>query len=194
MHEDVGCPLAARQEAETAHAIEPLDHGSLPVALRLDDDVGPLRQLRGINRSALVHAQDAERLHTLWSAQHLAMNSSSFVRGLVAAGPEARHVQQDIGKPVVRHNKSVPLRCVKPLDRADNLEHLDAGFFGSVPDTFDRMVKLRKIGTLRIPHLRNPATFYVAMLAARRAEHGDALFMFAPGAKRSESTISRLVG
>src|SRR5262249_23951126 len=137
--------------------VEPLDHGPLPVALRLDDDMGPVRELRWMDRSTLVHAQDAERLHALWAAQHLAMNSRSLVRRLVPAGSETRHVQQNIGKPVVGHYEPIALGCVKPLDRTYNLKHLDAGFLGTFPElAFDRMVELRKIGTLRIPHFGTP--------------------------------------
>ena len=84
-------------------------HGPLPVAFRRDDDVRALRQLRRVDGRALVHAEDAEGLHALRAAQHLGVDPCSLVGCLVAAGPKAGDVEQDVGKPVVGHDEPVTL-------------------------------------------------------------------------------------
>ncbi len=100
-------------------------------------------------------------------------------------------MEQNVGQAVVGNYESVPLRCIKPFDRSDNLEHFDAGLVGSIRDAFDRTLELWKIGTLRIPHLGTPLLVLVAFFAARPALRTwkIALFMFAPVAKRAENTI-----
>ena len=60
-----------------------------------------------MDRGALVHAEDAERLHALRPAQHLAVDPGALVSGLVAAGPQAGNVEQDVGEPIVGDNEAV---------------------------------------------------------------------------------------
>src|SRR5262249_16967277 len=60
--EDIRSTVSSRQEAKAPNAVEPLDHGPLPIALGLDHDVGALWQLRGMDCGALIHAQNPKCL------------------------------------------------------------------------------------------------------------------------------------
>src|SRR5690606_1730534 len=91
--EDVRGALSTCQEAEPADAVEPLHHRPLPVAFRLYHDMGALRELRGMDGRALIHAEDSERLQAFRTAEHLAVNPRPLVRRLIAAGPQAGDVQ-----------------------------------------------------------------------------------------------------
>ena len=125
VHEDIRRTFAARQETEAAHPVEPLHHGPLPVALRLHHDMGPLGELRGMDRRALVHAENAEGLQPFRTAQHLANDPGPLVRRLIAASPQTGDVQQHVRMAIVRNDESVPLGCIEPLDVPGDLEDIE---------------------------------------------------------------------
>ncbi len=50
MYKDIGCAVATCQEAKTADTVKPLDKRAFPITFRLDDDMGALWQLRGMDR------------------------------------------------------------------------------------------------------------------------------------------------
>src|ERR1700741_2951787 len=60
VHENVWSTFATCQKPETADPIEPLDPGPLPIALSIYHHMGTLRQLRRMDRGALVHAEHPE--------------------------------------------------------------------------------------------------------------------------------------
>src|SRR5688572_8667053 len=62
MHEDVLRALSPRQEAEALEAVEPFHHRALPVAFGDNGDMRALWQLRGMDRSAFIHSENAECL------------------------------------------------------------------------------------------------------------------------------------
>ena len=98
VHKDIRRTFAARQKAEAAYPVEPLDHGSFPVALGLYHDVRALGKLRWMDRGAFIHAEDLERLHTFRAFQHLAVDARPLVGGLEAASAQTGHVEQNIGQ------------------------------------------------------------------------------------------------
>jgi hypothetical protein len=109
MHEDVERLRAAGQKTESAQTVEPFHNRPLPVALRLDNDVGPLRQLRGVHRHRIVHLANAEGLQAFRPAQHLAHHARTLVGCLEAIAAQARHVQENVGKIFVRNYEAVTL-------------------------------------------------------------------------------------
>src|SRR5689334_8552736 len=127
VHENIRCPFTPSQEAKAANPVEPFDAGPFPVALGRHLHVGPLRQLRGMDRRAFVHAENAEGLQASWALEHLTVYSGALVGGLVTACPEAGDVQQDIGEPIVGHDEAIPLGNVEPLDGTGDLEDLYSG-------------------------------------------------------------------
>src|SRR5262249_5627331 len=62
MNENVLRSSAAGEETEAFEPVEPLHHRPLPVAFGDDMDMGALGKLRRMNRRALIHLDDAERL------------------------------------------------------------------------------------------------------------------------------------
>ena len=84
MDKHVRGAFTAGEEAEAPYAVEPLHHGPLPLALRLDDNVRALRQLRRVDGRALIHAEDAKGLHALWTLQDLRMHPGAVVAGVCA--------------------------------------------------------------------------------------------------------------
>lgn len=143
VNEDVLSALTPCQKSKSADPVEPFDHGSFPVAFRLDYDVGPLRKLRWVNTSAFVNAQDPEGLHALGSPEHLTMNASPLISGLVAASPEAGDMEQHVSQAVVRHNETISFGGVEPLDRACNLEHLEPSGIEQLLVLFRRQIARR---------------------------------------------------
>ena len=87
VNKDVLRAFAAGQEPEASDTVKPLHHGPLPVAFWLNHDMRALRDLAWVNRSGFVHAQYLKRLQSLWTPQHLTVDTSPLVRCLVAAGP-----------------------------------------------------------------------------------------------------------
>ena len=71
--------------------------------------MGPLRQLRRMDRRRIVHGADAKRLEALRPAQHLAHHARALVGRLKAVAAQARHVQENVGKIFVRYNKPITL-------------------------------------------------------------------------------------
>ena len=125
-----GVPSPRVKNPNPRTLIEPLYPGLLPVALRRDLDVGALRQLGGVDRRALIHAENAESLQAPRPLEHLAVHARPFIGRLVAARSQAGDVQQHVGEPIVGHDEPVTLRYVEPFDGSGDLEHLDAGFTG----------------------------------------------------------------
>src|SRR5262245_25498889 len=62
MDEDIRSAFATRQKSKSTDPIEPLDPGPFPIAFRRDLHVRALRQLRWVDRCALVHAEHAKGL------------------------------------------------------------------------------------------------------------------------------------
>ena len=82
---------------------------SFPVALRDDDNVGALRQLRWMDGRRIVHAADADGLQALFTPHDFADHAGALAGGLEAAASETGHMQENVGKVVIRHDKPVPL-------------------------------------------------------------------------------------
>jgi hypothetical protein len=125
VHEDIRSAISACQEAEAPHPVKPLNHGALPLALWPDLHVGALRQLRGVDRCALIHAQNAECLQAPGTAKHFAVDACAFIGHLVAASAQASYMKKDVSQTVVRHDESVPFGCIEPLDCPRNFEDID---------------------------------------------------------------------
>src|SRR5262245_66591658 len=90
VHEDVRRPLPAREEAEPAQAIEPFHLRAFETARGGDADVRARgRKLRRMDRSGVIHRQNAERLQALRTLQHLADNARALMGGLVTVTAQA---------------------------------------------------------------------------------------------------------
>ncbi len=126
MHENVRCAFATGEKSKATDPIEPLHPSPFPVALGNHLHVRALRQLRGVNGRALVHAEHAEGLQPARPLEHLAVHPGTFVGGLVAPRAEAGDVQQHVGKPIVGDDEAITLRYVEPLDLPGDFEDLDA--------------------------------------------------------------------
>ena len=119
MHEDIGRPLAAGQEAEPTQPIEPLDLRPLQPAGRRDADMGARRQhLRGMDRRRLIHRENAEGLIALGALHTLADQARSLIRRLVAIAPKHCNVQKHIRPSIVGNDEAIALRRIEPFDHA----------------------------------------------------------------------------
>ena len=96
MTEDIRCSLAARQEAESTHAVKPLAYGALPIAFRLHDNMRALRQLAWMDRRRFVHRQNAEGLQAFRTFHRLTVDACTLICGLVSACAKAGHMEQNI--------------------------------------------------------------------------------------------------
>src|ERR1043166_3889557 len=102
VHEDVRRPLAARQEPETAQAVEPLDLRALEPAGRRHGDMGARRRhLRRMHGRRLVHRQNPERLKAALALQHLDHDTRTLVCDLEAVAAQTCHVKENVRQPVV---------------------------------------------------------------------------------------------
>src|SRR6266545_87170 len=136
VHEDVGRPFPAGQEAETAQPVEPLHLRPLQPAGRGHRHMRAWRwQLRWMDRCRFIHRDDAERLQAARPLQHLDDNPGAFVGGLETVAPQARDMQENIRQPVVWHDETVSLGYVKPFDDAAELDN--ARYF--IVDIADRI-------------------------------------------------------
>ena len=54
--------------------------------------------------------------------QHLGDHARAFVGGLETVAPQARHVQQDVGAAVVRHDESIAFGDIEPFDDTGQLD------------------------------------------------------------------------
>ncbi len=109
VNEDISSAISACKEAKAAHPVEPLDHGSFPLALSPDLHMRALGQLRGMNSRALIHAQNAESLQAPGATEDFAVNAGPLVSNLVAAGTKTGHVKEDIRETIVGYDKAVTL-------------------------------------------------------------------------------------
>ena len=114
-----GSSVAAAEEAETAQPIEPLDHGPLETGGRGHGDVSARRRhLRGMDRGALVHRENAEGLHALRPVQRLANDARALIGGLETVAAQARHMQEHIGGTIIGNDEAEALRDIEPFDGA----------------------------------------------------------------------------
>src|SRR5262249_24382098 len=127
MDKDIRSAFATCQKSKSANPIEPFDPGPLPIAFCRDLHVRALRQLRWVDWGALVHAEHAKGLQAPGPFENLAVDPRTLIGGLIASSPETGDVQQDVGKPIVRHNEPISLRDVEPLDRSCDLEDFHTG-------------------------------------------------------------------
>ena len=121
--ENIGRALAAREEAETAQPIEPLHLRPLEPAGRRHGNVGARRRhLRRMHRRRFVHGDDAEGLQAARALQHLDHHARAFIGDLEAVAAQARHVQENVGHPVIGNDETVALGDVEPFDDAGELD------------------------------------------------------------------------
>ena len=78
--------------------------------------------LRGMHRRRILHGENAERLQAARALQHLDHDARALIGDLEAVAPEAGHVQENIGHPVVGDDEAVALGDVKPFDDAGELD------------------------------------------------------------------------
>jgi hypothetical protein len=78
--------------------------------------------LRRVHRRRFVHGDDAEGLQTARALQHLDHHPRPFIGDLEAIAPQARHVQQNVGHPVIGNNEAIALGDVEPFDDAGELD------------------------------------------------------------------------
>ena len=109
MHKNIGRLGTTGYKAKPAESVEPFHHHSFPVALRDDDNVGALGQLRWMDGRRIVHTADADGLQTLFTPHDFADRAGALAGGLEAAASEAGHMQENVGKVVIGHDKPVPL-------------------------------------------------------------------------------------
>src|SRR3954470_10394631 len=110
VNKDVRRPLALRDEAVAAHAVEPFNR-------RADEQAGGRhgrtlprgRHLRGMRGSTLVHGDDAEGLQALRAVLHLADDARALIRRLEAVTTQARDVQEHVRHAVVGNDETVTL-------------------------------------------------------------------------------------
>jgi hypothetical protein len=62
-----------------------------------------------MDRRRIVHAADADGLQTLWTPHDFADCACALERGLEAAASEAGHMQENVGKVLIRSDKPVAL-------------------------------------------------------------------------------------
>ena len=121
-------PSPAREEAEAFDSIKPFDDGDFIAADGGYVDVRASGQrLRGMHGCRLVHRDDAKHLQALGAQLRLADDAGAFLRGLVTAAAQRRHMQQDIRRAVVRHDEPIALGDVKPFDRASHFDKIKSG-------------------------------------------------------------------
>ncbi|QTK78354.1 hypothetical protein AT6N2_C0451 [Agrobacterium tumefaciens] len=116
MHEDIFRAFAARQEAETLGAVEPLDDGAFQPAGRRHLDMGAhRRQLRGVNGGRLVHGENAERLKAAVAPLDEGDNARAFKDCLVTVATQAGDVQEHILCAIIGHDEAKTLGDIEPL-------------------------------------------------------------------------------
>ena len=74
-----------------------------------DDDMGALGQLRRRDCGGVVHAADADGLETLGTPYDFADHACAFAGSLEAAASKAGHMQENVGKALIRCDKPVAL-------------------------------------------------------------------------------------
>src|SRR5712691_3186798 len=131
--ENVRGALPARQEAESAQAVEQFDLGALETAGRRHRDVSTRRRhLRRMDRGGVVHRQDPEGLQALGTLQDLAHDARALIGGLEAVTAQAGDVQEHVRQAVVGNDEAVAFGDVEPFDRAGELDHAHRGLIGYV--------------------------------------------------------------
>ncbi len=114
-----GVPSPRLTKAETAQPIEPLDDDPLKTRCRGHGDVSARRRhLRGMDRGALVHRENAEGLHSLRTVQHLANDARALISGLETVAAQARHMQEHIGGTIIGNDEAEALGDIEPFDGA----------------------------------------------------------------------------
>ena len=127
MHENIRGALAAGQEAKAAQPVEPLDLSSDQSAGRRHTHVSTRRQHLGrVDRRGLIHRNDSERLIALRPLGALANNARALIGGLVAITAQDGHVQQHIGRAVIRNDEAVALGSIEPFDDAADFDKVCA--------------------------------------------------------------------
>ena len=71
--------------------------------------MGALGQLRWTDRRGVVHAEDADGLQSLGTPHDFADHACALAGGLESAIPEAGHMQENVGKVLIRYYKPVAL-------------------------------------------------------------------------------------
>ena len=79
----------------------------------------------------LVHRDDAESLQATGAVEGLNDDSRPFMGALVTVATQAGHMQQHIGHAVIGDDEAKTLASVKPLDRSDDLDRVEAGIGGT---------------------------------------------------------------
>src|SRR5262249_41764079 len=131
--ENVGRPLPARQEAETAKPVEPFHLRPFETTRRSHGNMGPRRwHLGWMYGSRLVHGDDEEGLQTLGPRHHLANDARAFIGGLEAVAAQAGHVQQHVAHAVVRHDEAVSFGYIEPFDDAGDFYDLRRGLISEI--------------------------------------------------------------
>jgi hypothetical protein len=80
------------------------------------------QHLSGVDGRRLVHREDSEGLVPLGALHAFAHQTGAFVGGLIAVASQHRHVQKNIGPPIVWYDETVSLRGIKPFDHAGDLD------------------------------------------------------------------------
>lgn len=129
MDEDIFRTLTLGQETEALDPVKPFDDRRLKAGFRHNLHMCPgRRQLGGMDRRALVHGQDPERLKATRPIKDLAYHAGALIGGLEAVPSETGDMQQHIRTAAVRDNKPVTLCDIKPFDGSGNLDDIDSNF------------------------------------------------------------------